>query len=185
MKTIYLGILFMAVAVSAMADSVTFTRIQGGPPLPGVSDAETKMGTIHGADFTNIKPQIQKIIATLVKHERWLPKEAAWYDVGPDAGYMSAVVELDGEEYTINSWYPSKRSSMTIAVSETQGLVSVKSRKEKDAIEAKNTAAYREIVSIFDLIPEPKKERVNNGGGFQPSPAPDSSPAACSESGEA
>ncbi len=185
MKTIYLGILFMAVAVSAMADSVTFTRIQGGPPLPGVSDAETKMGTIHGADFTNIKPQIQKIIATLVKHERWLPKEAAWYDVGPDAGYMSAVVELDGEEYTINSWYPSKRSSMTIAVSETQGLVSVKSRKEKDAIEAKNTAAYREIVSIFDLIPEPKKKDAPTERDFQPSPAPDSSPAACSESGEA
>lgn len=165
MKTNYLGILFMAVAVPAMAESVTFTRIQGGPPLRGVSDAEMKMGTIQGEDFTKIKLQIQKIIATLVKHERWLPKRAAWYDVGPDAGYMSAVVEVDGKKYTINSWYPLERSSTTMAVSETQGLVSVKSRKEKDDIEAKNTAAYREIVSIFDLMPEPKKRAAPTTGG--------------------
>lgn len=168
MKAIELGIFFMAAAVSAMADSVTFTRIQGGPPLRGATEAETKMGTIQGEDFTKVKPQIQKIIGTLAKHERWRPDTSAWWDIGPDAGYMSAVVEVDGKKYTINSWHPLERASTTIAVSETQGLVPVASQKEKDAIEARNSAAYREIVSIFEIMPDPGKNGPPTSDGSEP-----------------
>lgn len=160
MKSIYLGILFIAVTLSALADSVTFTRIRGGPPLTGVSDVEDNMGTVQGDDFIKIKLQIQEIIAVLVKHDRWLPKNSVWWDVGPDAGYISAVVKFNGKRYTINSWYPLKKSTTTIAVSETHGLVSVKSQEEKQAIEAKNSAAYRKIVSIFDLIPNSKSKNT-------------------------
>ena len=111
MKAIDLGILFMAAAVSAMADSVTFTRIQGGPPPRGASEAETKMGTIQGEDFTKVKPQIQKIIGTLAKHERWRPDTSAWWDVGPDAGYMSAVVEVDGKNFRAHARTREERAS--------------------------------------------------------------------------
>ena len=165
MKSVYFGILFVMMVLSASADSVQFTRIQGGPPLPGVSDAKVDLGTIQGEEFSKIKPQVEKIIAALVKHERWLAKETAWWDVGPDAGYISAVVDVDGKRFTINSWYPLERSSTTIAVSETQGLVSVKSRSEKQTIEAKNSAAYRAIVSIFDFMPEPKNKEAPTTGG--------------------
>ena len=45
-----------------------------------------------------------------------------------------------------------------IAVSETLGLVAVKSQEQKLAVELKNSAAYKQIVSIFALIPQPQKQ---------------------------
>ena len=148
-----LAVLLMLAAIPVSADSVRFTRIGGGPPLPGVSDAKTDMGVIQGEQFQKLKEEIQKVVSALTKHERWISKEATWWDVGPDAGYITAVVEMDGKTYTINSWYPLERQSPTIAVSETRGLVSVKSKKEKQDVESRNSASYRQIVAIFDLIP--------------------------------
>lgn len=64
---------------------------------------------------------------------------------------------MEGKTFTINSWYPLQRQE-SIAVSETQGLVSVKSRDQKQEVESKNSAAYKRIVSIFDFIPQPKNK---------------------------
>jgi hypothetical protein len=74
MKRAYLVLFLLTMALSASGDSVRFTRIQGGPPPPGVSHAAKDMGTIEGDGFNKIRPQIQSIISTLVKHDRWLPK---------------------------------------------------------------------------------------------------------------
>jgi len=65
---------------------------------------------------------------------------------------------MDGKIYTINSWYPIERQSLKIAVSDTQGLVSVKSKEEKQEVESRNSAAYKLIVSIFDYIPQPRNK---------------------------
>ncbi len=111
------------------------------------------MGVIQGEQFTKLKGEIQRVVNALVKHDRWMPKKTVWWDVGPDAGYISAVVQMDGKTYTINSWYPLKRQSPNVAVSETQGLVSVKSENEKQDIESRNSASYKQIVAIFDHIP--------------------------------
>lgn len=157
MKTIFVFLLIL-VALPVHADSLRFTRISGGPPLPGLSDTKVDLGIIQDEQFKKIKEQIQTIVAALVKHERWISKEAVWSDIGPDAGYISAVIDLDGKIYTINSWYPLEKQTPTTAVSETQGLVSVKSKNEKQEVEARNSRTYQQIVSIFDFIPEPHQK---------------------------
>jgi hypothetical protein len=157
MRNLRLLALFILATLPLHADSVRFARVNGGPPLPGVSDAKTDLGTIRGDEFKKVKGQVQKVVAALVKHERWMPKEAAWWDVGPDAGYVSAIIELEGKTYTINSWFPLQRRSLTVAVSEKQGLVAVKSKKGKAEVESRNSAAYKQIVAIFDLMPQPKR----------------------------
>lgn len=143
----------MLAALPVSADSVRFTHIGYGPPLSGVPDVKTDMGSIQGEQFKRLKEDIQKVVNALTKHEMWQAKEAVWCDVGPDAGYVSAVIEMKGKTYTINSWFPLNRQSPSIAVSEKHGLVSVKSKEEKQDIESRNSASYRQIVSIFDLIP--------------------------------
>lgn len=153
MNKLALTLLLLLAALPVSADIVRFTRIGGGPPRPGASDAKEDIGVIHGEQFTKLKGEIQKVVNALVKHERWMSKKTVWWDVGPDAGYISAVVKMDGKTYTINSWYPLNRQSPNIAVSETQGLVSVKSEKEKQDIESSNSASYRQIVAIFEHIP--------------------------------
>jgi hypothetical protein len=153
MNLLTLATLVMLAAIPVSAESVQFTRIGGGAGLLGLSDAKTDMGTVQGEKFKELKGEIQKVVNALVKHERWMSKEAAWWDVGPDAGYLSAVVKMEGKTYTIHSWYPLLWQSPTIAVSETQGLVSVKSKKEKQDVESRNSAGYRQIVAIFNLIP--------------------------------
>jgi hypothetical protein len=158
MKKACFVLFLLAMALVARGDSVRFTRIQGGPPLPGVSDAKKDLGTVEGDEFKKLKPQIQSVSSALVNDGRWLPQKAVWWDVGPDAGYVSAVIEIDGKTYTINSWYPLERQSSRVAVSEAQGLVSVKSRTEKQEVESKNSTAYKRIVSIFDYIPQLKSK---------------------------
>jgi hypothetical protein len=157
MKTAILLLLLTLAVPTAKVDGLRFTRITGGPPLSGVSDARTDLGVIQGKDFEKIRAQVQKIINQLVKHGGWMPDKALWWDVGPDAGYVSAVVRMDGKTYTINSWYPLHRQSSNTAVSET-GLVDVKSMSEKQKVEAKNSEAYKQIVSIFDFIPKQQQK---------------------------
>lgn len=153
MKFFIIVLLLIIFAVPVYPDSVRFTRVIGGPPLQGVSESNIDMGIVQGEQFKKIKKQIQIVVNALVANQRWMAKEAAWWDVGPDAGYISAVVEMDGKSYTINSWYPLERQSRRIAVSETMGLVSVKSMAEKQDVESRNSVAYKQIVSVFDYIP--------------------------------
>jgi hypothetical protein len=155
MKTVYLAIPFLVTAMPATAGSLRFTKIPGAP-LTGTPNGKKDLGTIQGDEFDKIKPKIQTVISAFLKHNRWRPKEATWWDIGPDAGYVSAVVDLDGKSYTINSWYPLNRQA-NIAVSETLGLVAVNSQEHKQELEGKNSAEYKEIVSIFELIPQPQK----------------------------
>lgn len=154
MKKVYVAILFLATALPATAGSLRFTQIPGH----WSSNAKKDLGTIQGDEFDKIKPKIQTVVSALLTHNRWVPKEATWWDVGPDAGYVSAVVDFDGKTYTINSWYPLMQQQPNIAVSETLGLVAVKSQEQKLAVELKNSAAYKQIVSIFALIPQPQKQ---------------------------
>ena len=119
-----LGVLLIFVAQLACADSIRFVRVTGGPPLPGVSDAQTEMGLIQGVAFEKIRVPVQQIISVLVKDGRWLAEKRVWWDVGPDAGFISAIVDMDGKSYTINSWFPLERQSANIAVSETRGICS-------------------------------------------------------------
>jgi hypothetical protein len=153
MSNLVFALLFLLTALSVQADSLKFTRVTGGPPLPGVSDAKTDLGVVQGDEFKKIKTQVQKIIVALQKHKLWTPEKAILWDVGPDGGYISAVIELKGKTYTINSWYPLYRQSLNTAVSETQGLVDVKSKNEKQDVEARNSETYKQIVAIFDLMP--------------------------------
>ena len=72
------------VAPPVPVDNLRFTRIAGGK-----SDVRTELGVIQGEAFGKIKGQLQEIVGILVKQKRWGGKEAVWWDIGPDAGYIS------------------------------------------------------------------------------------------------
>ncbi len=146
--------LLLTMALSAgAADRLRFVSIRGFPPL-GTAPSMQELGVVQGEEFNKIKPQVEAIVATLTAHARWVAKDSTWWDVGPDAGYISAVIELGGKTYTISSWYPGTQKSSTVAVSETNGLMAVKSPDEKQEIESKNSAAYKQIVSVYDFMPK-------------------------------
>jgi hypothetical protein len=55
MSNLVFALLFLLTALSVQADSLKFTRVTGGPPLPGVSDAKTDLGVVQGDEFKKIK----------------------------------------------------------------------------------------------------------------------------------
>lgn len=146
---VVLGMVFLALFQLVADDGVIATRVQGGPPLLGddgsrSSPPKTVLTEIRGTNFTALLPEA-KAVTALIGHER------IWWDVPPDGNYVSLVVELGGQTWTLNSCYPFYKNKPTIAVTDI-GLVAVSSRREKEARERRNSERYRQLLAFFDRV---------------------------------
>lgn len=132
------GLIIMFVLVATVAhgdDSLTISRADGRGTVSDVI-------SITHQDFEKLRTNAERIVAALGTNDYW-------NDFGPGASHESAQIVLGEKRYTINSWYPLYSNNPNVAVSETEGLVSVVGRTEKMRIENQNSERYRTLVSIF------------------------------------
>jgi len=132
------GLIIMLVLVATVAhgdDSLTISRADGRGKVSDVI-------SITHQDFEKLRTNVERIVAALGTNDYW-------NDFGPGASHESAQIVLGEKRYTINSWYPLYSKNPNVAVSETEGLVSVVGRTEKMRIENQNSERYRTLVSIF------------------------------------
>jgi hypothetical protein len=143
------------------ADSLMFERL-GDHRLPTTSEPASNKGPLYkieGAEFQKLSAKLAEIIKTAKLSNRWDEKSSTYSNLGPDAVFIRATLELDGKVYKIDSWAPMFRNSETAAVSETSGIVSAKSKTEKQEIEARNSESYNQIISIYKYLPDEKIQR--------------------------
>jgi len=154
---VVMAVIGLFAGVAAAEDRILATDIQGGPPLAGkdgkpIPPQKKVLAELRGADFERVRAQAQAVI-------QQMGKETIWWDVGPDAGYVSVVIELSGKTYTVNSWYPRFKDKDTVAVTEG-GLVAVANRAEKLQREGQNGEKYQALIRFLDAVlakPPPPK----------------------------
>ena len=139
----------LCVGMSMAEDGIVATEVQGGPPQIGkdgkhIPPRTNIVAEITGVEFDKVRSEAKAII-TLMENEE------TWWDVGPDGEFVSVVIELDGNKYTINTWYPLFKDKETIAVTEN-GLVAVASRREKEARESQNEEKYKTLTRFLDKV---------------------------------
>ena len=145
------------------ADGIRILHIQN-PRLPmpseesGASIAKPKLvAEVKGAEFDAMRKEVEDTV-------KLLENKRTWWDLGPDASYMSAKITIGKMEYTLNSWFPLYRNNPKIAVSETRGLVVVSGKAKKDKIEDENSRKYKKLVGIFDKAMKRNPEYAVEGG---------------------
>lgn len=129
-------------------DRIVVTRVSGGPPLLSadgrpVEPSRTVVADLRGARFEAVRKDVEAALALL-------GKDRTWWDVGPDASFLSAEITLGTNRYTLNSWFPLERDNPRIAVSENRGMVAVSGTGEKGRIEGGNGERYRTLTGIFE-----------------------------------
>ena len=175
MKTAIALAVFLVLTGAAYAeDGIRIVLIQSGrlPRLPmpspeGVTSAPKPklVAEVKGAEFDAMRGEVEDAV-------RLLEKDKTWWDIGPDAVYMSAKITLGETKYTLNSWFPLYRDNPKIAVSETRGLVAVSEKAKKDTIEARNSKKYKKLVGIFDKVMKRKPEQSAGGVANDRAPQP-------------
>jgi hypothetical protein len=80
-------------------------------------------------------------------------KDSTWWDVGPDAGYVSVVITMAGRTNTVNCWYPLFKDKDTIAIV-NGSLVAVDSWEEKMRREAGNDDRHKTLMTFMDKVME-------------------------------
>lgn len=149
------------VNLAVAGDRLVVTRVSGGPPLLSadgrpVQPSRAVVADLRGARFEAVRKDVEAAVALL-------GKERTWWDVGPDASFLSAEITLGTNRYTLNSWFPLERDNPRIAVSENRGMVAVSDAGEKRRIEGGNGARYRTLTCLFEKA---------LGGGVEKSSAP-------------
>ena len=143
------GILLLTLLSAMAEDSITAYKVQGGPSPVGpdgtrLEPGKTLLAQIKGTNFTGFLPEVQLVVPLL-------GGEPVWWDVPPDASYVSVVVRWNDQAYTLNSCYPLYRDKATIAVTDI-GLVAVSSRRDKAEREKRNSERYKALLRFFDLV---------------------------------
>lgn len=172
--TIALAVFLVLTSVAYAEDGIRIVLVESGrlPHLPMPSpEARTSapkpklVAELKGAEFDAMRGEVEDAV-------RLLEKDQTWWDIGPDAVYMSAKITLGEMEYTLNSWFPLYRDNPKIAVSETRGLVAVSGKVKKDTIEAGNSKKYKKLVGIFDKAMKREPEQPAEGVASDRAPRP-------------
>lgn len=150
MKTMgsMIGILLVGLLTAVAEDGIRAIKIQGGlPPLDKdgkeMPMAKTALVDITGTNFTALLPDVKAVIPLIGGD--------TWWDVPPDASYVSIVIQMGEQTYTLNSVYPLFKDRATIAVTDI-GLVAVSSRRDKEAREKQNDERYKALLHFFDVV---------------------------------
>lgn len=149
-KLLIAGSIFLVCAFAVTADdSIVVTKVRSAlRPLEKngktIEPEKVVMAEIKGKTFESIRPALMDVVKTMADKE-------TWWAVGPDSGYVSVVIELNGRTYTINSWWPLYKDKDNIAVTD-KGLVSVASREEKEARESQNEEKYKTMTKFLNTI---------------------------------
>jgi hypothetical protein len=143
------GILLLSFVSAFAEDRITAVRIQGGPPLIDkdgkvMAPEKTVLSEIKGTNFVAFIPHVKTIVPLI-------GGEKIWWDVPPDAAYVSVVVQWNDQAYTLNSCFPLYKDKATIAVTDV-GLVAVSSRRDKIAREERNSEPYKALVHFMDAV---------------------------------
>jgi len=142
------------VGSSSAADRVVVTQVSSAH-VPKGTNASPSTTTLSGPDFKKIEENVKAVISLL-------GNKTEWWDVGPDASYVSAEIHYRDKRYVLNSWYPLFHDKTKIAVSETQGLVPVSGPEEKKWVEGANSKQYQELVGFLEMINIPKQTAAPN-----------------------
>ena len=132
------GILLLSLVSALAEDSITAVKIQDDPP------SKTVLAEIKGTNVNAFLPRVKEIV-------RLIGAERVWWDVPPDAAYVSVVVQWNDQTYTLNSCFPLYTDKATIAVTDV-GLVAVSSRRDKIAREERNSERYKALVHFMDAV---------------------------------
>ena len=146
---ITISIVLVCVFAATADDNIVATKVRGGLPPLGKNGKPLEpdrvvIAEIKGEAFESIRPDVQAVVKIMADKETWC-------HVGPDSGYVSFVIELNGKTYTINSWGPLYKDIDTVAVTD-KGLVGVASRTEKEARESQNEEKYKTMMKFLNKV---------------------------------